>query len=795
MKEYNHLAIEKKWQQKWAEEKIFEVQDEVTGKENEMILVEFPYPSGDLHVGHWYAFAVTDIYARFRKMQGKNVLFPIGFDAFGLPAENAAIKHGINPREWTYQNIENMHQQLKSMGASFDWSKEIATSDPEYYKWTQWLFLKFLEKGLAYQSETNVNWCPKCKTVLANEQVKTGRCERCDSEVIQRKMNQWQLKITNYADRLVDDLDNLDWPEPIKHSQRNWIGRSEGAKIKFSVAETDLKIEIFTTRPDTLYGATYLVVAPEHEIVAELSKKSSNPDEIQHYVNESNKKTEMDRVTGIGEKTGVKIEGVLAINPVNNDSIPIFVADYVLGHYGTGAIMAVPAHDERDYVFAKKFDLPIIEVISGGNPNEEAYIGNGSLINSGELNGLDSEKAKEKVIQKVGGKKEKNYRLRDWLVSRQRYWGCPIPVIHCDKCGVVPVPEKDLPVILPEIDDYLPRDDGKSPLAKSEWAQVRCPICGAEAVRETDTLDTFIDSSWYYLRYVDSKNNEEFANLTKLEKWMPVNFYSGGAEHTTMHLLFARFFNKVLFDLGLVKDEEPFTKRLNRGLVLASDGNKMSKSKGNAINPDKMVENMGADTVRTYLAFIGPYNEVGSYPWDQNGAVGMRRFLEKVWRVANSLKEKTNPEVEKNLHKVIKRVTEEFSQLKFNAGIAQLMTFINLADKQGIALDEFSKFIKLLSVVAPHITEEIWNDILKKNSFISEQEWPSFDSNLIVEETVTVVIQVNGKVRGKIEMPLSSTEEEILEKISSISEIQKWLENQTIKKTIYIENKILNIVV
>lgn len=794
MKEYNHLEIEKKWQEKWANKNIYNIQDKGPKRENEMILVEFPYPSGDLHIGHWYAFAVTDIYARFRKMQGKNVLFPIGFDSFGLPAENAAIKHNINPREWTYKNMDVMRNQLKSMGASFDWSREIATSNPDYYKWTQWLFLKFLEKGLAYQSETNVNWCPKCKTVLANEQVKAGLCERCESEVVQKRLKQWQLKITEYADRLIDDLEEIDWSESIKHSQRNWIGRSEGAKLKFKVKEIDEDIEVFTTRPDTLYGATYIVVAPEHEIVEKLKAKSSNEKEIDKYIEKTNRKTEMDRLANTNEKTGVKIEGVFAINPINNESIPIFVADYVLAQYGTGAIMAVPAHDERDYSFAKKFNLPIVEVISGGDISKEAYTQNGPLINSGELNGLDSEKAKEKVIEKVGGEKTKNYRLRDWLVSRQRYWGCPIPVIHCEKCGIVPVPETDLPVVLPEIDDYLPRDDGKSPLSKSEWTKVKCPKCEAEAMRETDTLDTFVDSSWYYLRYTDPKNDKEFASKEKLEAWMPVNFYSGGSEHDTMHLLFARFFNKVLFDLGLVKNNEPFKKRLSRGLILGSDGNKMSKSKGNVLNPDKIVENMGADTVRTYLAFIGPYNEVGSYPWNQNGIVGMRRFLEKVWKVSNSLTKETGINVNKKLHQVIKRTTEEFSQLKFNAGIAQLMSFINLAEKEGIAVTEFLDFIKLLSVVSPHISEEIWSNLSETDSLISEETWPSFNPELIIEEKVSIAIQIDGKIRGKIDVSVDTEEIEILEKIKEMEEIKKWLENKEIKKKVYVKNKILSLV-
>lgn len=795
MNSYNHSEIEKRAREKWEKNAAFKVKDSLSESENEYILVEFPYPSGNLHVGHWYAFAVTDIYARYRKMLGQNVLFPIGFDAFGLPAENAAIKHGLNPKVWTYQNIDHMKEQLNSMGAMFDWSREVITCDPTYYKWTQWLFLKFYEKGLAYQAETNVNWCPKCKTVLANEQVKAGLCERCDSQVEQRKMNQWQLKITDYADRLVDDLDGLDWPEPIKHSQRNWIGRSEGAKLKFPLVGLDEEIEIFTTRPDTIFGATYMVLAPEHPLLEKISEQISNWPEVSKYIKDASNKSELDRISDAGEKTGIALDGVRALNPANSEEIPIFVADYVLGHYGTGAIMAVPAHDERDFEFAKKFDLKIISVISGG-ADDKAYLGEGILINSGEFDGLNSEAAKQKITEKLGGELTKNYRLRDWLVSRQRYWGCPIPIIHCEKCGNVPVSEADLPVVLPEIGDYTPRDDGKSPLAKTDWSKVSCPKCGAPAQRETDTLDTFIDSSWYYLRYVDPNNSENFASKEKIKQWMPVNFYSGGAEHTTMHLLFARFFNKVLFDLGLVTEDEPFKNRLNRGLILGPDGNKMSKSKGNVIDPDEIVANMGADTVRTYLAFIGPYNEVGSYPWNQNGVVGMRRFLEKVWGYTDKLspENKTDEIILKSLHKLIKRVTEEFAQLKFNAGLAQMMTFVNSLEKSQISIADFLEFLKMLSVVAPHLTEEIW-DKLGQKGIIFNQKWPTYNPSLIKDDQVKIAVQVNGKVRDILEVSPDLGEAEILALAQKSAKVQKSLENKDINKVIYIPGKILNIVI
>jgi len=608
VKEYNPKEIEPKWQKKWSRDKLYLTQDEVKGKDNEYVLVEFAYPSGNLHVGHWYAFSVPDIYARLRRMQGKNLLYPMGFDAFGLPAENAAIKNKLNPREWTFQNIDYMRNQLQSMGASFDWSREVVTASPDYYKWTQWLFLKFLEKGLAYQSETPVNWCPSCKTVLANEQVVAGHCERCDAEVERRNMLQWNLKITDYADRLIDDLGSLDWPHSIKEAQKNWIGRSEGAEIEFKVVGSkEYGVRVFTTRPDTILGATYLVLSPEHELVAKLLEETrnkkqetiKNPDEVEKYINETKKKSEMDRIAEGKEKTGIRLEGVTAINPANKEEIPVWIADYVLPHYGTGAIMAVPADDERDREFAEKFNLPIVE---GYTPA-----------------GFED-----------FGQKTQKYKLRDWVVSRQRYWGCPIPVIHCNKCGIVPVPEKDLPVVLPEATDYLPSDDGQSPLAKvTDWVKVKCPKCDAEARRETDTLDTFIDSSWYFLRYADPKNEKEFASKKLLKKWLPVSFYSGGAEHTTMHLLYSRFFHKVLFDLGLVNETEPYLRRMNRSLIMGPDGQKMSKSRGNVVDPDKEVERSGADTIRIYLAFIGPYNEVNSYPWNPDATVGVRRFLER----------------------------------------------------------------------------------------------------------------------------------------------------------------------
>jgi len=820
--QYNHKEIEKKWQGVWDEKGVYKTADQKAGAENEYILVEFPYPSGDLHVGHWYAFAITDIYAKYRRMLGKNVLFPVGFDAFGLPAENAAIKRGLNPREWTFSNIEFMKTQMKRMGASFDWEHLVVTCSPEYYKWTQWLFLKFLENNLAYQSETNVNWCPSCKTVLANEQVSGGKCERCGTEVIQKKMNQWQLGITKYADRLIDDLDNLDWPHAIKEAQKNWIGRSEGSLISFKVAfekdhtadseknnTSEISFEVFTTRADTLFGVSYVVLAPESDLVQSLLEKVSNRAKVEAYISQTSKKTEMDRIADNKDKTGVRLEGVFAINPANNEQVPVFISDYVLAGYGTGAVMAVPAHDERDFAFAKKFNLNIKTVISifaTGYSEEELqkkyseYSGHekpyvrefGVLLNSGQFNNLSTEVAREKITEFVGGKITKNYRLRDWLVSRQRYWGCPIPVIHCAKCGAVAVPESELPVVLPEISDFLPREDGKSPLAKAtDWLNVKCPKCGGDAERETDTLDTFIDSSWYYLRYTDPKNENEFAAKEKQDKWLPVNFYSGGSEHTTMHLLFARFFHKALFDLGLVKSAEPFTTRLNRGLILGPDGNKMSKSKGNVINPDEIVERLGADTVRGYLSFIGPYNEPGNYPWDLNGVVGIRRFIEKMCRI--QITAETSSEVRKELSKTIKKVTEDYQKLKFNTALAQLMIFTNLAEKNSISKEDYQTYLKLVFPIFPHVAEELWNQS-SGEGLIVEAKWPEnieIDSS---NDKQILTIHINGKMRGTIEVEPNITEAQVQELAFSDPNIAKWLEGKTIKKTIYVKGKLFSVV-
>ncbi len=1123
MKKYDHRAIERRWQKEWEKNKIYTTPDKAPGKDNFYLLVEFPYPSGNLHVGHWYAFAVPDILARMLRMQGKNVLYPIGFDAFGLPAENAAIKNKLNPRTWTEKNIAYMKNQIRSMGTMFDWSREVQTIDPAYYKWTQWQFLQFFKKGLAYQKETAVNWCPKDKTVLANEQVVNGKCERCDTEVVQKMMLQWNIKITDYADRLIDDLEKLDWPEQIKESQRNWIGRSEGAEIDFrlkvpsdtikrfvvlhgrngsptsdtfpwikseleklgyevevpslphaeepndqeqadyveanchldgntaiighsfggvvamrllergvkvnrvlllstpfsgvfndgkvraSVTEAcekgfdfdvirknakaflimpderdhivpiedarawtaNLKgilvpgrgevphfsgkkepdvlmaavptIRVFTTRADTLFGATYLVLAPEHPWVElALGHKTvlKNNDEVAAYVKQAGKKTELERMTEQKEKTGVELKGVRAINPATGEKIPIFVADYVLGHYGTGAIMAVPAHDERDFDFAKKFKLPIKQVIRavfkpenkrpdsnwrttisgfvrndkgevlmlkwkeydwltgvvGGIDGDETpaeaavrevyeetgyrtkvvfvspitveshyfadhknewrsridtpvllelerdsrdaisdeeaakhearwikidealgmkmfknnklalelalgkvgaytnvrYGEEQVLVNSGPYDGVSAEEGK-KAITEAFGRKKTTYKLRDWIVSRQRYWGVPIPVVHCPKCGVQAVPDKDLPVELPEVKDYLPDGRGKSPLAKAKkWISVKCPKCKGKAERETDTLDTFVDSSWYFLRYTDPKNKKKFADAKKMGNWMPVNLYSGGAEHTTMHLLYSRFWHKALFDLGLVKDGEPYKRRMNRSLILGPDEQKMSKSRGNVIDPDEVVARLGADTVRMYLAFIGPYNEVSSFPWNPDGVVGIRRFLERVQRLSERVRTSDVRILDRVLNKAIKKVGEDIAALKFNTAVSQLMILLNAVEKEKeIGKGQWERFLKLLAPFAPHLAEELWEASEHKGS-LHEEPWPVYDPELLKDETVTIAVQINGRTRGEASVATNADKSTLEE--SARKAVASRLEGKKIVRIVVVLGRLVNFV-
>ena len=802
---YDHKSIEQKWQKFWSQNKIYTTADSVPGKENFYLLVEFPYPSGNLHVGHWYAFAVPDILARFQRMQGKNVLYPIGFDAFGLPAENAAIKNKVNPRTWTDGNIAFMKGQIESMGTSFDWSREVATYSPEYYKWTQWLFLQLYQKGLVYQKETAVNWCPNDKTVLANEQVIDGKCDRCGHMVEQRQMLQWNIKITDYADRLIDDLEPLDWPNEIKESQKNWIGRSEGAEIDFYLdfgseeinARTGpegkkANITVFTTRPDTLFGATYLVLAPEHPWVGlALGHKTvlENNDEVAAYVDRTTKMSDLDRQTN-KEKTGVQLKGVEAINPATGEKIPLFISDYVLPQYGTGAIMAVPAHDDRDFEFAKKFDLTIRQVIAADV--DLPYAGVGALMNSSAYDGLSIDEAKKKMIEAFGRKKT-TFRLRDWIVSRQRYWGVPIPMIHCEKCGVQPVPDAQLPVVLPEVEDYLPEGSGKSPLAKVDsFVNVPCPKCGGAAKRETDTLDTFVDSSWYFLRYTDPKNASEFASRGKQDAWMPVDLYSGGAEHTTMHLLYSRFWHKALFDIGLVKDPEPYKRRMNRSLIMGPDGQKMSKSLGNVIDPDKVVEQLGADTVRMYMAFMGPYAEVASYPWNPDGVVGVRRFLERMARNEEYMQDTDVPMLNGPLHKALKKIGEDVAVMKFNTAVSQLMILQNVIEKEKkIGKSQLSTMVQMLSPFAPHLAEELWH-VLGNESSVHIQSWPAIEAKYLTDDEVTIAVQIDGKTRG--EFTIASDADKSAVEAAAKEAVAARLEGKAIARTIVVPKRLVNFV-
>lgn len=816
MRKYDHKTIEKKWQRLWEKQGLYETADEAKNKENFYALVEFPYPSGNLHVGHWYAFSVPDIFARAERMQGYNVLFPIGFDAFGLPAENAALKRGINPRKWTYDNIDYMRRQLRTMGACFDWSREIITCDPEYYKWTQWIFLQFFKKGLAYQMETAVNWCPSCKTVLANEQVIGGCCERCEHLVEQRKMKQWLLKITDYAEKLLAGLDKLDWPEEIKESQRNWIGRSEGLEEEWQVEGMKLKLKTFTTWPHTSWGSTFMVIAPEHPIINELTRGTKYEQDAKEFCQRVIREKIRDPLNIEKKKEGFFL-GCYVLNHLNSRKMPLYIANFAIYEYGTGIVKCTPAHDQRDFEFAKKYNLEIIPVIYplGGkplNPNKmgQAYTGEGTMMNAGQFDGMPTEKAREAIgnytIKQGNGRWTVNYKLRDWVISRQRYWGVPIPVVHCKDCGVQPVKEKDLPVLLPEIKDYKPKGDGKSPLAKVEkWVKVRCPKCGNEAQRETDTMDTFIDSSWYFLRYLDPKNKKEFASRNKMRKWMPVDRYSGGAEHTTMHLLYSRFWIKAMHNLGLLKWDEPYAVRRNRGLILGPDGQKMSKSRGNVVNPDEYVKELGADTVRMYLAFIGPYNEVGAYPWDPKGIMGIRRFIEKVWRLFENskfknqnakLQSKIQNDAEKLLHKTIKKVTEDIEAFKFNTAISALMVLTNEmgSRKQEAGIRELETFLKLLAPFAPHITEELWHQLEHKTS-IHKEPWPQYDKKLVKEELVNLPVQINGKLRSTIKLAADASEEEARELASKDKNVAKHLAGKTIKKVIYVKGKIINFVV
>lgn len=801
MLNYNHKEIERKWQDYWDKDGTFYASDDKS-RPKYYALIEFPYPSGKgLHVGHPRPYTALDVVARKRRMQGYNVLFPMGWDAFGLPTENYAIKNKIHPRIVTENNIAKFKSQLKALGLSFDWSREVNTTDPEYYKWTQWIFLKLFEKGLAYKKETSINWCTDCKVGLANEEVVNGKCERCGSEVVRKIKNQWMLKITEYAERLIKDLDLVDYIDRVKIQQKNWIGKSQGMEVDFKVAGENT-VTVYTTRPDTLFGATYMVFAPEHPLIDKFRDKITNFDAIEKYREEAKKKSEFERSELVKEKTGVVIEGISAINPVTNKEIPIFISDYVLMSYGTGAIMAVPGHDTRDWEFAKKFDLPIVEVVEGGNIEEGAYtdIEHGVLINSDFLNGLNVEEAKKKIsdwlAEKGLGKRKINYKLRDWVFSRQRYWGEPIPLVYCEKCGWVPVPEEELPLLLPEVDSYEPADNGESPLAKmTDWVNTTCPKCGGHAQRETDTMPQWAGSSWYFLRYTDPNNSEALASEENLNYWLPIDWYNGGMEHTTLHLLYSRFWHKFLYDYGVVPTPEPYQKRTSHGMILGENNEKMSKSRGNVVNPDEIVEEFGADTMRLYEMFIGDFEK--SVPWSQNGVKGCRRFLDRVWRLVDIVEDGSefSKELEVNMHKTIKKVSEDYENMKFNTAIAALMTLLNDFNSNGkINNKEMEVFLVLLNPVAPHITEELWSKI-GADGRITDQSWPEWDEDKTVEDTIEMAVQINGKVRGTINIATESTKEEARAKAMEDENIVKYVEGKNIVKEIFVPGRIYNIVV
>ncbi|MDO5014325.1 MAG: leucine--tRNA ligase [Clostridia bacterium] len=800
MSNYDFKKIEKKWQDYWEESGVFQAKND-SSLPKFYALVEFPYPSGQgLHVGHPRSYTALDAVARKKRMQGYNVLYPMGFDSFGLPTENYAIKNHIHPAVVTEQNINNFRRQLKSLGFSFDWSREIITSDPSYYKWTQWIFLQMFKHGLAYKKEMNVNWCTGCKCVLANEEVTNGICERCGSDVVHKVKSQWMLKITEYADRLIDDLDELDYIERVKIQQKNWIGRSYGAEVKFKAYDGS-DIVVFTTRPDTLFGATYMVLAPEHKFVDQWKNDIKNFDKVFEYREQCLAKSDFERTELSHEKTGVKLEGVYAINPVNDSKIPIFISDYVLSTYGTGAIMSVPAHDDRDYDFAKKFDLPIIQVVSGGDISDGPMTScnDGTMINSGFLDGLSVEQAKQKMIEYLietgKGERKTNYKLRDWIFSRQRYWGEPIPMVYCEKCGYVPVDESELPIVLPDVESYEPTDTGESPLAKiSSFVNTKCPKCGADAKRETDTMPQWAGSSWYYLRYCDPHNDSELANKKVLDYWQNIDWYNGGMEHTTLHLLYSRFWHKFLYDIGLVPTKEPYQKRTSHGMLLGEDGQKMSKSRGNVVNPDDIINEFGADTLRLYEMFIGDFEKAA--PWNTASIKGCDRFLDKVYNLKDLLVDKDSYELDSKIHKTIKKVTEDIDNLKSNTAIASLMSLVNeFYDKKSITKAEFKTLIILLNPFAPHLTEELWQELGFSSTLSKEAKWPEFDESKCKAEEITMPVQINGKIREKISISPEAESDEVLEKALQSEKVQQAIDGKEIIKKIFVKGKIINLVV
>nr|WP_304030558.1 leucine--tRNA ligase [Ruminococcus bromii] len=799
---YNHKAVEEKWQKIWEDKGVFHASDD-TEKEKFYALIEFPYPSGQgLHVGHPRPYTALDTVARKRRLEGYNVLYPIGWDAFGLPTENYAIKNHIHPEIVTKKNIARFKKQIQSLGISFDWSREINTTDPEYYKWTQWIFIQLYKHGLAYKKEMNVNWCTSCKCVLANEEVVNGVCERCGSEVVHKVKSQWMLKITEYADRLINDLDLVNYPDRVKAQQKNWIGRSKGAEVDFTTTTGDT-LTIYTTRADTLYGATYMVISPEHPMIEKWADKISNMDEIKKYQEAAARKSDFERTEVAKEKTGIRIDGVNAINPVNNKEIPIFISDYVLVSYGTGAIMAVPAHDTRDWEFAKKFDLPIIEVVKGGNVQEEAYTdcAKGIMVNSGMLDGLTVDEAKKKIIDWLTsegkGHSKVNYKLRDWVFSRQRYWGEPIPMVYCEKCGYVPIDEKNLPLRLPMVESYEPTDNGESPLAKmTDWINTTCPCCGGKAKRETDTMPQWAGSSWYYLRYMDPHNKNAIASKEALNYWSPVDWYNGGMEHTTLHLLYSRFWHKFLYDIGVVPTPEPYAKRTSHGMILGENGEKMSKSRGNVVNPDEIVDEYGADTMRLYEMFIGDFEKAA--PWSKASIRGCRRFVERYWNLQSVLidGDKIRPELEGAFNKAIKKVGEDIENIKFNTAIATLMALINdISNVKSINKEELRIFSILLNPFAPHVTEEVYEACKLGDGILAEAEWPEYDESKCVDESVEIVVQVNGKIKAKLNIPVDADKDAVLDLAKNDENVKKAIDGMKIIKEIVVPKKLVNLVV
>ena len=799
--------IDEKWQKVWAEKNCFHAVNN-SDKEKFYALIEFPYPSGaGLHVGHARAFMGMEVLCRKKRMEGKNVLFPIGFDAFGLPTENYAIKTGIHPRIVTDRNIAKFTEQLKSIGFSFDWDRVIDTTDPNYYKWTQWIFLKLFENGLAYKDKTYVNYCPQCRVILANEESQGGVCDRCDSQIVQKEKEVWMLKITDYADKLLEGLDEVNFPPRVRLEQENWIGRSYGAEIDFSLANKEDKLTVFTTRPDTLFGVTYMAVAPEHPLLEKLKDKITNYEQILKYKEDAKKKTEFERVELSKNKTGVKVDGLEIVNPVNGKHVPLWVTDYVMMGYGTGAIMAVPAHDTRDFEFAKKFNIDMIQVVANSNGEEvslekEAYtdIEDGVIINSDFINGLSVKDAKAKMIdylvQNNIGKQKKNYHMKDWAFARQRYWGEPVPIVKCEHCGLVPLKESDLPLTLPEVEDFVPGEDGESPLAKVEsWVNTTCPKCGKPAKRETDTMPQWAGSSWYFLRYMDPNNNDAIASKEALNYWKNVDCYNGGMEHVTRHLIYSRFWHRFLYDIGVVPTKEPYQKRSTQGLILGPDGNKMSKSKGNVVNPDDIVKEYGADTLRTYILFIGDYGMAA--PWSENGVKGAKKFLDRVMRIESLVTDEDcdSKELDKELNSVIKKVSQDYEDMKYNTAIAAMMSYVNVLYKQEKVSKKYVKpLLQILNPVAPHVTEELWQK-LNIGGYIFESKWPEYDESKIVSDVIEIPVQINGTVRYRINVPSDSDEKEIEKVALETPALQNYMNGKEVKKVIVIKSKIVNIVI